>query len=62
VVRAYKQLKEVERAFGTLKGPLELRPIHHRLEDRVKAHVFLCMLALVFPRFRRHLRAWGSNQ
>jgi Transposase DDE domain len=45
VVRAYKQLKEVERAFRTLKGPLELRPIHHRLEDRVKAHVFLCMLA-----------------
>lgn len=45
VVRAYKQLKEVERAFGTLKGPLELRPIHHRLEDRVRAHVFLCMLA-----------------
>ena len=45
VVRSYKQLKEVERAFGTLKGPLELRPIHHRLEDRVKAHVFLCMLA-----------------
>jgi transposase len=45
VVRAYKQLKEVERAFRTLKGPLELRPIHHRLEDRVRAHVFLCMLA-----------------
>jgi transposase len=45
IVRAYKQLKEVERAFRTLKGPLELRPIHHRLEDRVKAHVFLCMLA-----------------
>lgn len=45
VVRAYKQLKEVERAFGTLKGLLELRPIHHRLEDRVRAHVFLCMLA-----------------
>ena len=45
VVRAYKQLKEVERAFRTLKGPLELRPIHHRLEERVKAHVFLCMLA-----------------
>jgi len=45
VVRSYKQLKEVERAFRTLKGPLELRPIHHHLEDRVRAHVFLCMLA-----------------
>jgi transposase len=45
VVRAYKQLKEVERAFRTLKGPLELRPIHHRLEERVKAHVFLCTLS-----------------
>jgi transposase len=45
VVRAYKQLKEVERAFRTLKGPLEIRPIGHRLEDRVRAHVFLCMLA-----------------
>ncbi|HKA27591.1 MAG TPA: IS1634 family transposase [Gaiellaceae bacterium] len=56
VVRAYKQLKEVERAFRTLKGPLELRPIHHRLEDRVKAHVFLCMLGYYLA---WHLRqAW----
>jgi transposase len=56
VVRSYKQLKEVERAFGTLKGPLELRPIHHRLEDRVKAHVFLCTLAYYLA---WHLRqAW----
>jgi transposase len=55
-VRAYKQLKEVERAFRTLKGPLELRPIHHRLEDRVKAHVFLCMLSYYLA---WHLRqAW----
>ena len=46
VVRSYKQLKVVERAFRTLKGPeLEIRPIHHHLEQRVRAHVFLCMLA-----------------
>jgi transposase len=46
VVRSYKQLKEVERNFKTIKGPeLEVRPIAHRLEDRVRAHVFLCMLA-----------------
>jgi len=46
VVRTYKQLEQAERAFKTLKGPdLEIRPIHHRLEDRVRAHVLLCMLA-----------------
>lgn len=46
VVRSYKQLAQVERAFRTLKGPeLEIRPIHHHLEQRVRAHVFLCMLA-----------------
>jgi hypothetical protein len=56
VVRAYKQLKEVERAFRALKGPLELRPIHHRLEDRVKAHVFLCMLSYYLAWHLRH--AW----
>jgi hypothetical protein len=45
VVRAYKQLKVNERAFREMKTPLEIRPLHHRLEDRVRAHVFLCMLA-----------------
>ena len=46
VVRSYKQLAQVERAHRTLKGPdLELRPIHHRLEERVRAHLFLCSLA-----------------
>jgi transposase len=55
VVRSYKGLEQVERAFGTLKGPeLEIRPIHHRLEDRVRAHVLLCMLAYYLT---WHLRA-----
>jgi transposase len=46
VVRSYKQLSVVERAFRCLKTvDLKVRPIHHRLEDRVRAHVFLCMLA-----------------
>jgi Transposase DDE domain len=58
VVRSYKGLEEVERAFGTFKGPeLEIRPIHHRLEDRVRAHVLLCMLAYYLT---WHLReAWA---
>jgi len=45
-VRRYKSLARVERAFRTLKGvDLRVRPIHHRTEDHVRAHVFLCMLA-----------------
>jgi len=45
VVRAYKQLKMAERAFRTMKDALEIRPIYHHLEGRVRAHAFLCMLA-----------------
>jgi hypothetical protein len=45
VVRAYKQLKVAERAFRTMKSEIEIRPVHHHLETRVRAHVFLCMLA-----------------
>jgi hypothetical protein len=45
-VGAYKSLGEVERAFRSLKSiDLKIRPIFHRLAERVKAHVFLCMLA-----------------
>jgi transposase len=46
VVRSYKSLAEVERAFRSLKTvDLRVRPIHHRLASRVRAHIFLCMLA-----------------
>ena len=46
VVRAYKSLSNVERAFRSLKSvDLKIRPIHHRLADRVRAHIFLCLLA-----------------
>ncbi len=45
-VRHYKNLSRVERAFRTLKGiDLRVRPIFHRTEDHVRAHIFLCMLA-----------------
>jgi transposase len=41
-VRAYKDLAKVERAFRCMKTvDLHVRPIHHRLEERVRAHVFL---------------------
>lgn len=58
VVEAYKALAGVERLFRSLKTvDLEIRPIHHRLEKRVRAHTFICLLAayLVY-----HLReAWA---
>jgi len=58
-VRAYKDLAEVEKAFRTQKSiDLQLRPIHHHLPDRVKAHLFICMLAYYV---RWHMeRAWAS--
>jgi transposase len=46
VVQTYKSLSRVERAFRSIKTvDLKLRPIHHRTDDRIRSHVFLCMLA-----------------
>ena len=58
VVTAYKNLKYVERDFRHIKADdLDLRPVFHRLEDRVKAHVLICMLACYLT---WHLRqAWA---
>jgi transposase len=57
-VRSYKSLGEVERAFRCLKGiDLLVRPIRHRTEDRVPAHIFLCVLAYYVEWHLR--RAWA---
>jgi hypothetical protein len=45
LVRSYKLLSRVERAFRMKSVDLHVRPVHHRLADRVRAHIFLCMLA-----------------
>jgi transposase len=50
VALGYKQLMEVERAFRTLKTTLDLRPVYHRKDERIQAHVFLCFLALLLVR------------
>jgi Transposase DDE domain len=55
VVGAYKNLAAVERDFSSLKTiDLELRPIHHYLSDRVRAHVLICMLACYLTWHLRH--------
>jgi hypothetical protein len=50
VALGYKQLLEVERGWRDLKQVLELRPVYHRLEERIRAHVLLCWLALLLIR------------
>ncbi|ARG73090.1 IS1634 family transposase [Mycobacterium kansasii] len=58
VINAYKNLANVERDFRSLKtDDLDLRPIHHRLEDRVRAHVLICMLAAYLTWHLRHALA-----
>jgi len=46
----YKQLLEVERGWRDMKSVLDLRPVYHRLEERIRAHVLLCWLALLLAR------------
>jgi len=50
VVESYKNLKEVEMLFDDLKNFVDIRPIRHWLQDRVRAHVFICVLALLLKR------------
>ena len=56
-VRCYKLLANVEQAFRSLKSQLKVRPIHHRIDDRVRAHILICLLAYYV---QWHLkRAWA---
>jgi hypothetical protein len=60
VALGYKNLLEAERGFRDLKSTLELRPVYHRLEPRIRAHVLLCWLALLLIRVaeRRTGQTW----
>ena len=50
IALGYKQLLEVERGWRDMKQILDLRPVYHRLEERIRAHVLLCWLALLLAR------------
>ena len=61
-VAAYKELNEVERGFAQLKGLLKVRPVYHRRDERVRAHVFVAALALLLDRaLEKKLWAAGSG-
>ena len=50
IALGYKQLAEVERGWRDMKHVLDLRPVYHRKEERIRAHVLLCWLALLLIR------------
>jgi len=58
ILAAYQQLLKVEDDFRTFKGPLRLRPMHHRSAHRIRAHVMICMLALVVLQELEHQSGW----
>ena len=62
IVRGYKALWRIERAFRDLKHVLDIRPVYHRLSDRIRAHVLLCWLALLLVRVAENetLQTWGT--
>ncbi|HXR38784.1 MAG TPA: IS1634 family transposase [Terracidiphilus sp.] len=61
-VAVYKQLNEVERGFAHLKGLLEVRPVYHHRDERVRAHVFVAALAFLLDRaLEKKLRAARSS-
>ena len=58
VVETYKKLANVERDFRIIKtDDLDLRPIHHRLDERVRAHVLICLLACYLVWHRNSARS-----
>jgi Transposase DDE domain len=60
IATGYKQLLEVERGWRDMKQVIDLRPVYHRREDRIRAHVILCWLALLLARITENTcgRTW----
>ena len=54
VVLGYKQLASVERVFRDMKHLIDIRPVYHRREERIRSHVLLCWLAMLMIRIAEH--------
>jgi transposase len=53
VIARYKSLADIERGFKMLKSDIEIGPVYHRLPDRIRAHAYICFIALVLARVMR---------
>jgi len=60
VVSGYTQLWAIERVFKDLKHTLDIRPVYHRLDDRIRSHILICWLAMVLVRYAENMadRSW----
>jgi len=56
IATGYKQLLQVERGWRDMKQVIDLRPVYHRREDRIRAHVILCWLALLLARISENAK------
>jgi len=61
-VLGYKGLWQIERVFRDLKHVVDIRPVYHRLEDRIRAHVLLCWLAMLLIRVAENESDWTWHQ
>lgn len=60
VVSGYKQLWAIERVFKDMKNTLDIRPVYHHLDDRIRSHILICWLAMVLVRYAENAvdRSW----
>ncbi|MHB8352386.1 MAG: IS1634 family transposase [Thermoplasmata archaeon] len=63
VVKVYKSLAVVERAFRTIKGMIRVRPVRHQLDRRIRAHLYVCVLAYLVERWvQQKVREGGGKE
>jgi transposase len=60
VVAGYKQLWAIERVFRDMKNILDIRPVYHHLDDRIRSHILICWLAMVLVRYAENMtdKSW----
>jgi transposase len=60
IVAGYKQLWAIERVFKDMKNTLDIRPVYHRLDDRIRSHILICWLSMVLVRYAENMadRSW----
>ena len=60
IVAGYKQLWAIERVFKDMKNTLDIRPVYHRLDDRIRSHILICWLAMILVRYAENVadRLW----